>query len=391
VTKGAKRVIVVGAGLSGLTAALYLSAAGRDVTLVDKRHTPGGRHAGLEFDGYRFDVGPAQAWTPEKLAAPLAAVGEDLADWVDLEPLDPVCRAHYPDGTTLDVHADPYRTADNIRDLCGGPEARAFIRFLSLSWVPGEWVLNDQRTLSLCGSTALFGFAPWTMAWQPRGGFPAVAQAFAAVAHKCGVNLRLATSARLWETLDDRMVAVHTGDGERLTADAFIVPAGRTLVADGPSQLVIHLGTSRAYTKIATHNIHFGRRWQRNVREVLERGQLMRDPTVLVTALDGTYRIVVPVPNLRRAPYDWDGPAARIYAGEIMTVLERRGYLDLGADLHTSYVMTPADWARQDMPYGIPHGSTKSPSTLHPALANVVIAASGVDGGRRAAKRVIAI
>lgn len=382
---------MVGAGLSGLTTALYLSAAGREVTVLDQRHTPGGRHGLLELDGYRFDVGPALAWTPSDLAAPLEAAGERLQDWIDLEPLDPVCRAHYPDGTTLDVHEDPYKTAENIRDLCGGREARAFLRLSKLRWVPGEWLLNDARTLSLFTSPAPFGFSPFGTAWHPRGGFPVVPQAYASVAQKRGVNLRLGTRATRFESHAGRMVAVHTADGERLTADAFVVPAGRTSPGRGPSQLVIHLGTPRQYTKIATHNLHIGRTWTRNSRAVLECGELMHDPTVLVTAVDGTYRIVVPVPNLRRAPYDWDGPATRFHTGEIMALLEARGYLDLGLGLRTSYVITPADWARQGMAYGIPHGATKKASTLHPALSNLVIAGSGIDAGRRAAERVIAI
>ncbi len=382
---------MVGAGLSGLTAALHLSAAGREVTVLDKRQAPGGRHASLELDGYRFDVGPALTWTPSELAEPLEAAGERLSDWIDLEPLDPVCRAHYPDGTTLDLHADPYRTAQNIRDLCGGREARGFLRYSKLHRVLGAMFMNDPRTLSLCSSAALFGFSPWATAWHPRGGFPMVPQAFASVAQKRGVNLRLGVSARRWETQGGRITAVHTDDGERLTADAFVMPAGRDIPARGPSQLVIHLGTPQTYTKIATHNVHFGRRWQRNLSCITERGELMRDPTMLVTAVDGTYRIVVPVPNLRLAPYDWDSPATRNYAGEIMATLEARGYLDLGAGLRTSYVVTPADWARQGMSYGIPHPSSKCASRLHPALANVVIAGSGIDAGRRAAKRVIAL
>jgi phytoene desaturase len=204
------------------------------------------------------------------------------------------------------------------------------------------------------------------------------------------VNLRLGTTATSWESSCGDIAAVHTADGERLTADASSSPPSHRSER-GPSQLVIHLATPVRYGAIAAHNLHFGSDRRRNAQEVLLRGELMRDPTVLVTVAEGAYRVVVPVPNLRLAPLDWDGPAGRAYAGEIIATLEARGYADLGAGLRASYVVTPADWARQGMCYGIPHASTKRPSTLHSALANVVIAGTGIDAGRRAAERVIAI
>ena len=91
------RVVVVGAGLGGLSAALRLAAAGREVTLLERAAVPGGRAGRLELDGYGFDTGPTVLTMPGLIADALGAVGERLEDWLELEPLDPVYRAFYPD------------------------------------------------------------------------------------------------------------------------------------------------------------------------------------------------------------------------------------------------------------------------------------------------------
>ena len=52
-------VVVVGAGLAGLSAALRLAGAGRKVTVVERESVPGGRNGLLEKDGYSFDTGPS--------------------------------------------------------------------------------------------------------------------------------------------------------------------------------------------------------------------------------------------------------------------------------------------------------------------------------------------
>src|SRR5256885_4793269 len=90
-------VVVVGAGLGGLSAALHLAGAGRHVTVVEREAVPGGR-AGLIHDhGYRFDTGPTVLTMPELVAAPLAAVGEEITDWLTLHRLHPAYRARFAD------------------------------------------------------------------------------------------------------------------------------------------------------------------------------------------------------------------------------------------------------------------------------------------------------
>src|SRR5690606_5344212 len=100
------RVIIVGAGLGGLSCALHLAGSGREVTILERESIPGGRAGRMSVGGYEFDTGPTVLTAPDLLAGPLHAVGEELDDWLSLTRLDPAYRAYFPDGSTLDVIAD---------------------------------------------------------------------------------------------------------------------------------------------------------------------------------------------------------------------------------------------------------------------------------------------
>jgi alkanesulfonate monooxygenase SsuD/methylene tetrahydromethanopterin reductase-like flavin-dependent oxidoreductase (luciferase family) len=80
---------------------------------------------------------------------------------------------------------------------------------------------------------------------------------------------------------------------------------------------VLHVGSKRAYGKIAHHNIHFGASWRRTFDEVIRDGMLMSDPSLLVTnPSPKTYYVLAPAPNLAAGPLDWRGDLAARYADE---------------------------------------------------------------------------
>lgn len=124
-----QRVVVVGAGLGGLAAAAHLSARGHDVTVAERGDGPGGKAGRLELDGFTFDTGPTVLTMPEILRSTFAAVGADLDDHLDLEPLDPVYRAHFADGSTIRVRSQRDAMVEEIRTVCGARDADAFVRF----------------------------------------------------------------------------------------------------------------------------------------------------------------------------------------------------------------------------------------------------------------------
>jgi phytoene desaturase len=247
----------------------------------------------------------------------------------------------------------------------------------------------------------------------PRGGMHAVPKALAGAAEKHGVEFRYDTTVTRVQTSAGRATGVVTAAGERIPADVVVLnpdlpvayrdllpPRRQRRLRYSPSCVVLHIGSRQGYSKIAHHNIHFGTAWRRTFDEVIRRGQLMSDPSLLVTspshtdptmAPDGrhTYYVLAPAPNLDLAPLDWRGGLARRYADELGEVLEERGYLGFRDGIEVQQVVTPADWADQGMAAGTPFASAHTfgqtgpfrPGNLHPSLPNVVFTGSGTQPG----------
>jgi phytoene desaturase len=112
-------VVVIGAGLGGLSAALHLAGAGRHVTVIEREAVVGGRAGLIRDHGYHFDTGPTVLTMPNLVASALAAVGEEMSDWLTLHRLDPAYRARFADGSSIDVRADVHAMTDEIRNTCG--------------------------------------------------------------------------------------------------------------------------------------------------------------------------------------------------------------------------------------------------------------------------------
>lgn len=122
------RVIVVGAGLSGLACALHLVGAGYDVRVVERENHPGGRAGRLDMEGFRVDTGPTVLTMPELLDEALGAVGSSVAERLDLVPLDPAYRASFADGSVIDVHTDRQKMAAEVARASGLREAVGYLR-----------------------------------------------------------------------------------------------------------------------------------------------------------------------------------------------------------------------------------------------------------------------
>ena len=127
----AAQTVVVGAGLAGLSAAIHLAAAGRDVVVVEAEAVPGGRCGTATAGGYRFDTGPSVLTMPEVVRSTVGAAGEELDDWLELAPLDPIYRLTFHDGARLDVVPGAERMAAEVERLAGPEEAARYLAFRS--------------------------------------------------------------------------------------------------------------------------------------------------------------------------------------------------------------------------------------------------------------------
>ena len=101
------KVIVIGAGVGGLAAAIRLAAAGHLVEVLERNPNVGGKLATLKEGGYSFELGPTLLTLPHIFDELFKLAGTTLADEVELVRLDPQIRYRWPNGSTLEVPDDP--------------------------------------------------------------------------------------------------------------------------------------------------------------------------------------------------------------------------------------------------------------------------------------------
>jgi phytoene desaturase len=125
----APHVVVVGAGLGGLAAAVRLRHRGYRVTLVERQQHPGGRCGLWESNGFRFDTGPTLLLMVDYLRALFTEVGRPMESYLQLVQLDPNYRVHYADGTTLDVSSRINAMIEGVERVepGAGPRLLAFL------------------------------------------------------------------------------------------------------------------------------------------------------------------------------------------------------------------------------------------------------------------------
>ncbi|HVM04533.1 MAG TPA: phytoene desaturase family protein [Acidimicrobiales bacterium] len=123
------RVVVVGAGLGGLSAACHLAGRGHEVVVIERADVPGGRAGLVEEGGYRFDTGPSVLTMTGLLSDVFRAAGADMADHLTLSPVDPMYRAVFADGSAIRVRHGREAMTEEIRRECGDKDAGEFGRF----------------------------------------------------------------------------------------------------------------------------------------------------------------------------------------------------------------------------------------------------------------------
>jgi phytoene desaturase len=299
--------VVVGAGLAGLSTAIHLAAAGRDVVVVEAEAVPGGRCGTTTVGGYRFDTGPSVLTMPEVIRATVGAAGEELEDWLELAPLDPIYRLTFHDGSRLDVLPGAERMAAEVERLAGPGEAGRYLAFrdhlgrlFRAEWDefigrnvdgpadllrPLAWLrlvrlggfrrlhalvathLSDWRLRRAHTFQALYtGLSPFDAlgvyavvahmdtvggAFFPRrGGMHALALALAGVAEKAGAGFRWSTRVERVEAGPGGVTGVVLAGGERL-------PAGDVVVCSDLPAAYAHLLPAAARDWRVQRRLHF--------------------------------------------------------------------------------------------------------------------------------------
>ncbi len=285
-----EKAVVIGAGVGGLAAAARLAHRGLSVTLLDRHSWPGGKIRSIGSSAGPVDAGPTVVTLKPVFEALFADCGARLADHVTLiaEPL--LARHFWPDGSRLDLHADPEASAAAVRALAGArgeADFRAFsagaralfeafdapmmqaarprlvplvLRVLARprlipAMAPHRSLAGalarrfaDPRLAQLFGRYATYvggapGLSPAVLGliwhseargvWRVEGGMQRLAAAMLALAEAQAVAADLGTGAEKIELRDGRAIAVHTSDGRRLTADRVVYCGDPRALAEG--------------------------------------------------------------------------------------------------------------------------------------------------------------
>ena len=124
-----KSVIVIGAGIGGITAAIHLARHGLHVTVLEKNSRPGGRCDRLSRDGHHFDTGPTLFVMPLLYEAEFRALGTTLREQLDLQRVDPTYQLVFEDGTQLSLTSDMQPMREQLEIMETG-SFQGFLRYL---------------------------------------------------------------------------------------------------------------------------------------------------------------------------------------------------------------------------------------------------------------------
>lgn len=286
----ADAVVVIGAGVGGLTSAALLAARGFDVTVVEAAATPGGKMRQIRAGEALIDGGPTVFTMRDVFDTIFDACGASLDDHLTLTPATTLARHAWGDDR-LDLFADRDASAEAIGDFAGAKAAEGYRSFcaeaaqvftsldrpfmrsqrgspLSLAWEMGRanprdlvtrrpfqslWrALGDHfadprlrqlfgRYATYCGSSPFL--CPATLmlvahveakgVWLLDGGMHALARALEALAVRNGARFRY--DSRVSEIIVDRgrAAGVVLASGERIAARAVVCNADPAAIADG--------------------------------------------------------------------------------------------------------------------------------------------------------------
>jgi phytoene desaturase len=124
-----KKVIVIGAGFSGLSTATELADKGYEVTIFEKNEQAGGRARVFKEQGFTFDMGPSWYWMPDIFDDYFARFGKKTADYYTLKRLDPSYTVILSDSEVVDMPAD-YSALRSLFESIEPGAASALDRFL---------------------------------------------------------------------------------------------------------------------------------------------------------------------------------------------------------------------------------------------------------------------
>jgi phytoene dehydrogenase-like protein len=273
-----QQVVIIGSGMGGLTSAIRLAQAGRRVTVLEARDTPGGLASSIEYEGFRFDSGPYVLLDRPGLEWAFRSLGLTMQDLLELQPISDMYQVTTGSGAPVHIYSSVNRTADQLeRQWPGcGRRYRSFIdrmwrsysRLQPIQWMSrpdlpaicrsGAWreipfILRSLRSVlsaaqlpaevvqalgiwtHVAGQSAANAPSPLAMvpavihsigAFYPSGGIGAIPTALYQAALDVGVTFNFATRVKQIHCKDRRVVGVETEAADYFAAETVISNVG---------------------------------------------------------------------------------------------------------------------------------------------------------------------
>lgn len=127
-----KKVIVIGAGLGGLTSAIRLAHQGFSVTVVEKEATVGGKLQQVDTGEYQFDLGPSTITMQHVFEDVFTACNRRIEDYLTFYPINEGTRNFFADGNIVDFSTDIAHVEEQIATF-SQHDAANYCRFLTES------------------------------------------------------------------------------------------------------------------------------------------------------------------------------------------------------------------------------------------------------------------
>lgn len=261
-----RKVIVLGAGFSGLSTAAYLAQYGFSVEILEKHPIPGGRARKMEAEGFVFDMGPSWYWMPDVFDKFFADFNHHVTDFYKLDRLNPGYRMYFGVDEKIDVPANINELYDLFESIEKGSAKKlegflkdfqnryklalekiiykpslSMLEFMNLNILSGLFatksfhsltscvrsLFKDIRLIRLLEFPVLFlGTAPNKMpslyslmnysglelgTWHPQGGMYKVVEAFEKICYELGVEITYNVNVDQLDVMGRRVSAAHSG------------------------------------------------------------------------------------------------------------------------------------------------------------------------------------
>ncbi|MBS4057647.1 MAG: phytoene desaturase [Bacteroidales bacterium] len=153
------RVIVIGAGFSGLSTAATLANNGHKVIVLEKHDMAGGRARKFSEAGFTFDMGPSWYWMPDVFEQFFASFGKQVSDFYTLKRLDPSYTIYFGPGDKVDLPADEEALIALFESIekGSGPKLKKFLEEAAFKYEIGI------KNLVFKPSKSLLEFADWNI------------------------------------------------------------------------------------------------------------------------------------------------------------------------------------------------------------------------------------